>query len=284
MNRKARATMHGAISIVNAIATGKGSSLGISLKVVAEVTVDNGFGIKFQGDKNDKLINNIVRNVFPKDILQNKSVSVKVDSEIPARFGLKSSSAVSNAVSLACNKIVHDDVDDFVVIDTAVRASLDAKVTVTGAYDDASACYFGGFAVTDNYAQKLLRRDEAPPNLLAIIHVGKNAQRGNVQKLKIMSDLFDEAFGMAEAGDYWRAMKLNGLLAAASFSETYQPMLDALEAGALSASISGNGPSIAAVTYYDKMKDIKTAFAKFAGRILVSRTNNQKAIVELIDG
>ena len=35
MKRKVRATMHGAVSIVNAIATGRGSSLGISLKVVS---------------------------------------------------------------------------------------------------------------------------------------------------------------------------------------------------------------------------------------------------------
>ena len=37
MKNKVRATMHGAISIVNAIATGNGSALGISLKVTAEV-------------------------------------------------------------------------------------------------------------------------------------------------------------------------------------------------------------------------------------------------------
>ena len=51
MTNKVRATMHGAISIVNAIATGKGSALGISLKVTAEVSLENGQGIKFHRTK-----------------------------------------------------------------------------------------------------------------------------------------------------------------------------------------------------------------------------------------
>ena len=51
MTNKVRATMHGAISIVNAIATGKGSALGISLKVTAVVSLENGQGIKFHRSK-----------------------------------------------------------------------------------------------------------------------------------------------------------------------------------------------------------------------------------------
>ena len=47
MNRRVRATVHGAISIVNAIATGKGSALGISLKVEVEIQLNEGKGIQF---------------------------------------------------------------------------------------------------------------------------------------------------------------------------------------------------------------------------------------------
>ncbi|HEY9493077.1 MAG TPA: hypothetical protein VIP56_13900, partial [Nitrososphaeraceae archaeon] len=103
MKNKVRATMHGAISIVNAIATGNGSALGISLKVTAEVALENGRGIKFQTKKEDNLICNIVNNIIPKEIIAKNSISVNIDSEIPIGFGLKSSSAVSNAVALACN-------------------------------------------------------------------------------------------------------------------------------------------------------------------------------------
>ena len=74
----ASATVHGAISIVNAIATGNGSALGISLKVTAEVRISDGHGIKFPFNKADKLINNIIHYTIPKDILDNNSISVNI--------------------------------------------------------------------------------------------------------------------------------------------------------------------------------------------------------------
>ena len=44
----AKATIHGAISIVNAIATGKGATLGISKKVNVEMETTSGNGIAIE--------------------------------------------------------------------------------------------------------------------------------------------------------------------------------------------------------------------------------------------
>jgi shikimate kinase len=174
--------------------------------------------------------------------------------------------------------------DDYAVLDAAVRASLDAKVSITGAYDDATACYFGGFTVTDNYSRRLIRREEAPESLNAIIFLPRGTPRGDVHKLSNLSDLFNDAFKLAEAGEYWKAMKLNGVLASAALSSRYLPIMAAIEHGALAAGISGNGPSVAAVAYDDEVEDIKSALSKFEGRIIVSKINNQKAGVEVLDG
>jgi len=284
MTNKVRATMHGAISIVNAIATGKGSALGISLKVTAEVSLENGQGIKFHRTKDDKLLRNVVYKIIPAEIIANNMISIQIESEIPLGFGLKSSSAVSNAVALACSRLIDSNMGDYTVLDIAVSASLDAKVTVTGGYDDAAACYFGGFVLTDNYTRNLIRREKAPDNLYAIILLPQNASRGNINKLSIMSDFFINAFNLAEAGEYWKAMKLNGVLASAALSVNYEPVRAALERHALGASVSGNGPSMAAVAYENRIDDIKSAFGDFNGNILVSNINNQKASVEKIIG
>src|ERR1043166_253128 len=131
MTNKVRATMHGAISIVNAIATGKGSALGISLKVTTEVSLENGQGIKFHSTKDDRLLRNIVYKTIPAEIIANNMVSIHIESEIPLGFGLKSSSAVSNAVALACSRLIDSNRGDYTVLDIAVSASLDAKLTVT---------------------------------------------------------------------------------------------------------------------------------------------------------
>jgi shikimate kinase len=279
-----RATVHGAISIVNAIATGNGCALGISLKVIAEVELSDGQGIKFPNNNEDKLINNIIHYTVPKDIIDNNSISVKIFSDIPAGRGLKSSSAVSNAVALACSMIVKDEIDDHWVLESAVRASRDAKVTITGAYDDSNACYFGGFVVTDNHLCKLIRREKVQDDLYAIIFLPYNNKRGNIHKLKILSDLFLDAFKIAENGDYWKAMKMNGVLTSAAFSTNYEPILSAMEEGALSASISGNGPSISAICYKDSIENVKSAFSNFNGKVLVSAVNNEKASVEKVVG
>jgi shikimate kinase len=283
--RRARAIVHGAISIVNAIATGKGSALGISLKVTVEAELQKGQGLRLITGRNaDRLIRNIIQNTMPKEIIENNMISIRVDSEIPIGYGLKSSSAVSNAVALACSQMARDeDINDYTILEVAARSSLEAKVSLTGAYDDATACYFGGFTVTDNYSRRLIHKERAPENLYAIIILPSNTQRGDVRKLRNLSEFFIDAFGFAESGQYWKAMKLNGVLASAALSSSYSPVMTAMEHGALSASISGNGPSIAAVGYEDSIEAIVAALSKFEGRIIVSKVNNEKANVNIIN-
>ena len=283
--KKARAIVHGAVSIVNAIATGMGSALGISLKVTAEAQIQTGHGIKFTAGRNgDRLIKNIIQKTIPKEIIDGNMISINVDSQIPFGYGLKSSSAVSNAVALACSRIAKEaEIDDYGILDVSTGSSLEAKVSMTGAYDDATACYFGGFTVTDNYSRRLIRKEKAPENLYAIIMLPTDSSRGDIHKLKNFSDLFIDAFKLAESGQYWKAMKLNGVLASAALSSSYAPVLDAIEHGALSASISGNGPSIAAVGYEDTIEQIVEALSEFDGRIIVSRVNNEKAVVNIVN-
>jgi shikimate kinase len=281
--RRTRATIHGAISIVNALATFRGSALGISLQVVAEAELRAGVGKSGPSYNYGKLVRNIIYNTIPKQVLEKHSVHIKVESEIPIGFGLKSSSAVSNAVALACSTLVKEKADDRAVLDVATRASLDAGVTITGAYDDSSACYYGGFVITDNRANELILHEKAPGDLFAVIFI-PNRQRGNLTKLSTMSEQFEEAFKLASSGDYWKAMNLNGKLLATALCTEYEPMMDAIHAGALGASISGNGPAIAAVSYERKIAEIRNAFSKFDGSIIVSKVNNEKAKVDIIIG
>jgi shikimate kinase len=50
-----------------------------------------------------------------------------------------------------------------------------------------------------------------------------------------------------------------------------------IENGALAASISGNGPAIAAVAGESEIQKIKSVLSNLDGRVIVSKTNNQKA-------
>ncbi|HEX6646577.1 MAG TPA: shikimate kinase [Nitrososphaeraceae archaeon] len=274
-----KATVHGAISIVNAIATGKGSALGISLETTAEIHMRQGEGKIFNNNRNSNLFKYIINNCIPKTILQCNDIFLTLSSDIPIGFGLKSSSAVSSAVSLACYGLVEENIDDFKVLDTAVNASRKAKITITGAYDDTTACYFGGFVITDNYSNKLLRREKGPLDLLSLILLPNNSARKNPLKLKILAEFFDQAIQSAENSDYWKAMTLNGLLVSSLMGYDYTPILLSIENGALSASISGNGPSIAVIIEKKNLITITNILEKY-GKILVCKINNTKASIE----
>lgn len=280
--KSASATVHGAISVLNAVANGKGSALGISLKVSSQVELTDRDGIIFESKgeiKDDKLVRAVVNRTIPKELLDEHGVKVNVDSEIPVGYGLKSSSAVSNAVALACMKIIRDRFPDLDAINSAVDASIDANVTITGAFDDACASYFGGFVVTDNYARKIIRQEQAPSELYAIIFVPAKAERADPMKLQALSSFFDEVFKLAQNAEYWEAMMLNGILVSAGLAIQYKPIKEVVERGALAASVTGNGPALAAVAYESQLDDIVKCWQGYDGKVIVSKVNNEKANV-----
>ncbi len=280
--RKVKASMHGAVSIVNAIATGKGSTLGISLGIEAIVETEPGRGIIFENRESNlssRLIRKVVETSVPKSELEKNKIVISVKSEIPSGYGLKSSSAISSVISLACAKLFKPKATDLEILKDGVYASIESKVSITGAFDDACACYFGGFIVTDNSNIKIIKSEKAPEDLSAIIFIPKSRRRGNVKKLKILNGVFSQAWDLANKSDYWNAMILNGLATSAILGSDPKIITDLIDNGALGASVSGNGPSIAAVVKNDKISSVKKVFSSLEGETMVSSINNRKAEV-----
>lgn len=277
MTIKVTSVVHGAISIVNAVATGFGSAVGISLEVKVEIVSRRGSGIIFQKGRGSPMIKKIIHNMLTSKYLNNNQLLININSEIPSGMGLKSSSAVSNAVALACNSLVNEAINDEFVLNSAIDASLYAKTTITGAFDDSTACYYGGFVTTDNYKRKIMKRESTPTDINAVIFLPNNKKRGDTSRLKLLSDIYLEAFQLAHSGQYWKAMTLNGVLTSSLLSNSYTITRMCLENGALAASISGNGPAIAAVAGEREMQKIKSVLSNLDGRVIVSKTNNQKA-------
>ncbi len=277
MTIKVTSIVHGAISIVNAVATGYGSAMGISLNVKVEIISKKGSGLIFQKGGGSHMIKKIIYDVLQSKYINNNQLLININSEVPSGMGLKSSSAVSNAVALACISLTNKEISDEFVLNTAVDASLYAKTTITGAYDDSTACYYGGFVTTDNYKRKIWKRENSPTDISAVIFLPNNKKRGEVTRLKLLSDIYLEAFQLANSGQYWKAMTLNGVLTSSLLSNSYTITRMCLENGALAASISGNGPAIAAVVRESEVQKIKSVLSNLDGRVIISRTNNQKA-------
>ena len=143
--------------------------------------------------------------------LEQTRFELDFQSNIPTGYGLKSSSAISTAVSMACSKAFDKKLTDKEILNIGVKSSIQTKVSITGAYDDACACYYGGFNVTNNHKKNLVFRRQAPNNLQAIIFLPKIRKRGNIKKLKNFKFAFEKAWELAKNGDYWNAAILNGL-------------------------------------------------------------------------
>jgi shikimate kinase len=279
---KAKATIHGAVSIVSAIANKKGATLGISLKVEAIVETSKGKGIIIQSENKNlssRLINKTIEKIIPKKDLEKNKITITLTSEIPTGYGLKSSSAISSAVALACAKIFKPKLTDQQILLASVDASIESKVSITGAYDDACSCYYGGFNVTDNGKRNRIHFEKIPANLIAIIFIPKNRKRGNLKKLKILSTIFNNAWELAKERKYWEAMTMNGLATASILNSDPKIIVGLIEKGALGASVSGNGPSIAAIVKKENESNVKKIFSALEGNIIVSKVNNKKAEV-----
>ena len=254
------ATLHGAISIVSAIATGKGATIGISLKTKALIKTSPGNGIFIESRNktiSSRLINKVIQKVIPKNELEKTKIRISLESEIPTGYGLKSSSAISSAVALACAKIFRPKWSDNQILLAGVDASIESRVSITGAYDDACGCYYGGYTVTDNYKRKIIKSEKGPSNLISIIFIPKSRKRGNVKNLKNLSAIFEQAWNLARNSNYWNAMILNGIATSTILNSDPKLITDLVEKGALGASVSGNGPAVAAICKKEDSVNIK---------------------------
>ena len=279
---KAKATVHGAISLVNAIAIKKGATLGIALKVEATVEASSGNGIILKSKNkslSSRLINKTVEKIVSKKDLGQNKITITLDSEIPTGYGLKSSSAISSAVALACAKIFKSKFTDQQILLAGVDASIESKVSITGAFDDACSCYYGGFNVTDNAKKKRIHFEKGPTNLVVVIFIPKNRKRGNLKNLKPLSSVFEKAWELARKANYWEAMIINGLTTASILNSDPEIITSLIEKGALGASVSGNGPAVAAITKKENEANIKKVFSTLEGNLIISKVSNKKAEV-----
>jgi len=279
---KVKATIHGAVSIVSAIANKKGATVGIGLKVEAIMETSEGKGITIQSENkslSSRLINKTIEKIVSKKDLEKNKITITLTSEIPTGYGLKSSSAISSVVALACAKIFKPKLTDQQILLAGIDASIETKVSITGAYDDACSCYYGGVNITDNAKKNRTYFEKAPSNLIAVIFIPKNRKRGNLKKLKILSPIFNNAWELAKNKKFWEAMTMNGLATSSILNSDPKIIVDLIEKGALGASVSGNGPSIAAIVKKENEANVKKIFGSLEGNIIVSKINNKKAEV-----
>lgn len=279
----------GSATIINAIATGFGSAFGIGLDIRCEAK-STGNSITCSNDvgADNTLMELCVEKVFNHyGIDENEfGIDLKTESSLPMASGLSSSSASSNAIVKVTSSIISEEfdlkpLDDLEVVNMAIDASLDAGVTITGSFDDATASYFGGVVVTDNKNREFIIREEMEdyPILVYMPNFYSKSGDSNPERMKLLAPLVETAFGFAENKDYFKALNLNGLIYSATLGFDSSIAIDALEAGAIASGLSGTGSSFVAVVSEESIDDVKESWAKYEGSVIETRTDNDGCMI-----
>lgn len=272
-----RATAPAAGTVLNALATGVGSAFAIDADTTATVELDQG-GDGIAGsvagapDADTALVERCVERAvetWGEDAgLDPDAIggTVRTESDVPMAAGLKSSSAAANATVLATASALDVDPDPIDACRLGVDAARDAGVTVTGAFDDASASMLGGLTVTDNDADELLAHEDVHWDVLVWTPPERAySADADVARCKRIAPMADLVADLATAGDHGRAMTVNGLAFCAALDFPTDPIVDALP-DATGASLSGTGPSYVAVFDPDGDDDTGDDRAAVAGR------------------
>lgn len=276
MKQAGYAYAYGAGTIINAISTWKGAAFGIDLKTQAEVILtDNKEIIGYMEEGGDTTL--IERSVELTLSRFDSKIGAKVatKSQIPIASGLKSSSAAANATVLATLDALGEKLEPLEVIKIGVQAALDAKVTITGAFDDACASMLGGFVITDNKKKELIKREERDSQVLILAPEKRVLSSGtNVLRSRLIGKWVEMAYKEAIAGNYEKAMTLNGFLYCAALGFSTDPMMMALELGIDGVSLSGTGPAYTALGSPELLDKLEPVWERFGGKVIRTKVNN----------
>lgn len=289
MKGSGQAVAHGAASILNAFATGKGAAIGLNLWTRAKVSLRDGAGemsrfVTSEPHESSKLVTTTASKVLQHYGYEGKlHGEVVTSSNIPTAVGLKSSSAAANAVALATASALDQQTDDDVLVEIGVEASLECGVSLTGAYDDSFASWYGGAVLTDNKSRKVEKVLKLPENIRFIILVPPRRRLTgslDIRRFAPIRRISELAYAEASNDHLWDALTLNGIAFSAVLGEDPRPALSALQAGALGAGLSGKGPAVVAAVEENNSKSVRQAFGKFDGRIIETEPNLSRARVE----
>jgi shikimate kinase len=283
VTRTGRASAPAAGTVLNALATGVGSAFAIDLEITATVRLEpDAAGVVGEiadaPDADTRLVERCVERVV-EHVGDGEGGRVRTESEVPMAAGLKSSSAAANATVLATLDAL-DAEDELERVDACrlgVATARDVGVTVTGAFDDASASMLGGLTVTDNGDDDLLHRAEPDWDVLVWAPPERAfSADADVARCELVAPMAKLAAEHALDGDYGRAMTVNGLAFCAALEFPTDPIVTAMTRSE-GATLSGTGPSFVAVGERTALEAVRDDWNTYEGDTWLTTTQTAGA-------
>ncbi len=241
---------HGAVSVMNAIPCGIGSTIGIDLRTEAVFSPSERTRIILtdRPEMGDGLVRTCVRRTLEWIGQGPMDYELTVTTDIPPSMGLKSSSSVCNAVISAVLDHFGERRDDLDVIRLGVECAKECKVTITGAFDDACGCHLGGLVVTDNSVNGLISRKSIPAYDVVICIPDRQIPKSKVpvERYRELSERYNAMVPELDTG-YLKVLNENGACVGSIIGDDQTLVRKAMDLGALAAGITGTGPAVAII-------------------------------------
>ena len=247
---------HGACSLLHAAGTGYGASMALDLPILVRVLDKKS---KRDVYDNDGLLPHIVAawmaagHELP---IEQESLHWAVQSKIPAREGLKSSSALCVAAVRALCDSTDTALELHELVAIAVDAQLRAEITLTGSIDDTWACASGGWKLINaneaDVAQGVLLEGDGPASedwMVLLVSRGPRETRPALEDFLPHQQHFIQALNAIQDGNELVALTLNGRGVIGATKDHKARILanDALVNGARAAGLSGSGTALVIV-------------------------------------
>jgi len=275
---------NGGISLLHALGTGRGSSVGINL--FANVILhDCHMGVH---DDNHDLLKSVVECWVERGFPIVEDFGWQITSEIPIGQGLKSSAAISCAAFRALNASFWTGLSDHEIVGLSVSAQIKSGCTFTGSIDDSWASVSPGWKLVDtslSASDAIILEGEMDEGLEILI--GLRGQRSLIvdhDEFRKQEHIFQRALASLTKGSTLDAISTNGIAVSAATGDFEAMRLCNLgiASGSIAAGVSGSGPAIVFVCFPDQLNSIKSNLQDhFEKMFTTGFTNFKKATEEM---
>lgn len=248
-------TASGAVTIVNALTTGVGCALAVTLPVRAEIDMRpsetrGANRVQVEHGSDSQLVREslavALSRFAPGECF---SGELRVDSQVPAGKGLKSSSAVGGAVLRAVANALRQSRPSEEIARLSADVAQEIGLSATGAYDDCLASLRGGVVLTDNTKRTIIRSPPFTQDLCVALWIPPESHAPSTawrERFRAEAEAGRTAVEAARAGHWVEAMTFNTELVERVMGYDYAALRSDLVAfGATMCGVTGMGPTLA---------------------------------------
>ncbi|MFZ0829601.1 MAG: shikimate kinase [Thermoplasmata archaeon] len=274
-------TASGAVTVVNALPTGIGCAVAVSLPVLAEVDLRPTEGltshrIQVERTSDTALVRETLRLGLSRFATGEMfSGDLRIVSAVPIRKGLKSSSAVGGAVLRAVAGALRQSRSAEELARLAADVAQEIGLSATGAYDDCLAALRGGVALTDNTNRQPIRSAPFDTDLDVALWIPSESHVPSIawlERFRAEAEAGRTAADAARAGRWVEAMTLNTELVERVMGYDYGALRSNLMGhGATMCGVSGMGPALAVLVPRPKIDAVVAFLPQRGGEVRRAR-------------